>query len=119
MADLGNGIVGHVVCTRGHVDEEPVLALGPIGVAPPLQGRGIGTELMRHVIDRADSLGESLIGLVGDPGFYARFGFVAVSTLSIGAPHPDWGAYFQVCQLTGYRPTVTGRFEYPPEFGVS
>ena len=54
---------------------------------------------------------------MGDPTFY-RFGFVAGATLSISTPQPDWGDDFQVYRLTPYR-QITGRLEYPPEFGVT
>jgi len=119
VALVEGAIVGHVVCTRGHVDGEPVLALGPIGVLPLLQRQNIGTDLMREVVGRVDSLGETLIGLVGEIAFYSRFGFVTASTLSIESPLPDWGDYFQVRPLTGYRPSIIGEFEYPAEFGIT
>jgi putative acetyltransferase len=50
VATIDGHIVGHVVCTRAHVETEPVLALGPIGVDPSRQNQGVGQTLMKAVI---------------------------------------------------------------------
>ena len=44
---VDHAVVGHVVCTRGHVDDRPALGLGPIGVLPNHQRAGVGHALMR------------------------------------------------------------------------
>lgn len=109
-------IVGHVLCTRAWVEETPVLALGPIGVMPSSQNGGVGHLLMNTAIGEADGLMEPLIGLVGSPGYYSRFGFVPASTLDIAPPVPEWDALFQVKTLDAYRNAITGRFEYADPF---
>ena len=114
VAVEGDLIIGHCLCSRAFVDETPVLALGPIGVRQDWQGRGVGSALVRQAIDIAIDMGEELIGLLGDPAFYGRFGFVAASDLSIESPDPAWGRAFQARQL-GDSP-VTGRFEYAAPF---
>lgn len=116
VADDGDNIVGHVVCTRGHVGGTAAVGLAPIGVLPDRQRQGIGTALMHAVIAAADALDEPLVALVGEPDYYARFGFVAASTVGISAPDPTWGEYFQVRTLTAYRPDITGVFIYAPPF---
>ena len=68
-------VTGHVLCTRAHVEEAPVLALGPLTVRPESQRGGAGTALMHAVLGAADALGEPLVALLGDPGYYRRFGF--------------------------------------------
>ena len=50
--------------------------LGPIGVAPEHQGKGIGSALMREAIPRMRNMGASGIVLVGNPEFYKRFSFI-------------------------------------------
>jgi putative acetyltransferase len=111
-------VVGQVVCTRAWVDQTPVLALGPIGVEPSRQGTGIGSLLMTTVIVEADRLGEPLIGLVGSPGYYSRFGFVPGTSMVITPPIPDWEPFFQVKPLDAYRRVATGRFEYAEPFSA-
>src|SRR5918998_1918798 len=76
VACLDDIIVGHVLCTRAEVGGVPALVLGPLSVLRDHQRRGVGSALMHAVLGAADALGESLVGLVGDPGYYALFGFV-------------------------------------------
>lgn len=109
-------IVGHVVCTRAHVEDEPVLGLGPIGVRVARQNRGIGMGLMRAVIGAADELDEPLIGLLGSTTYYSRFGFVPSSDMGIQSPDPRWGDHFQTLRLAAYRSSITGPFTYADPF---
>jgi len=53
----------------------PALLLGPLAVEPELQGRGVGRRLVEDRLVRARALGWGLVFLVGDPAYYARFGF--------------------------------------------
>jgi GNAT superfamily N-acetyltransferase len=70
--------------------EEPHIHLGPIGVAPGMQRRGVGTALMNRYIDdlRARrTAGYLETDTADNVRFYTKFGFVVVrqETL-IGAP---------------------------------
>ncbi len=109
-------ITGHVLCTRGHVGTVPVLALGPLSVRPDRQRRGIGSALMHAVLGAADALGEPLVVLLGDPGYYARFGFRLAAEYGITPPRPGWEPHFQVRTLTAYDPALAGPFRYPEPF---
>jgi predicted N-acetyltransferase YhbS len=109
-------VIGHVLCTRGHVDQSPVLGLGPLTVRPDHQRRGVGSALVQAILGAADALGEPLVGLLGDPAYYSRFGFRPSSDYEIVPPKPEWGPYFQVRTLAGYRPAVRGTFAYPEPF---
>lgn len=66
----------------------PALLLGPLAVEPAMKGAGIGSALMRHAIGAARQLGHRAILLVGDAGYYARFGFSACKTGSLAMPGP-------------------------------
>jgi len=59
--------IGHVLGTRGHVGQNPVLALGPLAVRPDRQQNGAGSALMHAILGAADALGEPLAALLGDP----------------------------------------------------
>ncbi len=111
-------IVGHVLCTRADLNSEPVLALGPIGVKLAHQSHGIGSALITAVIAEADGSDERLIGLLGSPAYYGRFGFVPSSVLGIKPPDPEWGEHFQVRTLSSYDATFVGRFRYAPAFDM-
>ena len=45
-------VIGHVLGTRGHVGQDPVVALGPLAVRPDQQRRGVGSALMHAVLGR-------------------------------------------------------------------
>jgi putative acetyltransferase len=108
-------VVGHVVATRAHVDAQPALGLGPLSVLPHRWRAGIGAALMHAVLGAADALGEPLVGLLGDPAFYRRFGFVPAQSIGVAAPDSSWGDNFQVRTLTRYD-GLTGRFRYAGPF---
>lgn len=116
VAEVDGAAVGHVVTTRGFVDDVPALGLGPIGVLPSHQGHGVGHALMHATIGAADALGEPLIALLGSPAYYARFGFIPSTTIDVEAPEPSWGNHFQVRTLTAYRSDIRGRFRYATPF---
>jgi putative acetyltransferase len=71
-----------------------VFGLGPLGVGPAWQRQGIGSALMHAVLAAAEALDESGVGLLGDPMFYRRFGFVAAAEHGVAAPDPEWGGAF-------------------------
>lgn len=109
-------IVGHVVCTRGHVGGAPVLGLGPLSVHPHHQRRGVGLALVHAVLGAADALGEPLVALLGSPAYYGRYGFRAGGGHGITPPEPAWGDHFQVRTLTTYDPALRGTFAYAEPF---
>jgi predicted N-acetyltransferase YhbS len=109
-------IIGHVLCTRGHVGQEPVLALGPLTVRPDNQRRGVGSALMQAVLGAADALGEPLVALLGNPAYYRQFGFRLSTEYEIRPPRPEWEPHFQVRVLSRYQPGLRGTFAYPEPF---
>jgi putative acetyltransferase len=109
-------VIGHVLGTRGHVGQDPVLALGPLAVRPDRQRHGVGSALMHAILGAADALGEPLAALLGDPGYYRRFGFELSTAYQITPPRPQWQPHFQVRVLSGYQPRLRGMFTYPEPF---
>ena len=51
------------------------LLLGPLGIHPDWQGRGVGRSLMWRLLVAAMDQGHGSIFLVGDVSYYQRFGF--------------------------------------------
>jgi len=70
------------------VQAHPITLLGPVAVAPDLQGTGLGKRLMRASLEVADACGHDAILLIGDPEYYGRFGFTAAPTAGWAAPGP-------------------------------
>ncbi|MFE3544112.1 GNAT family N-acetyltransferase [Nocardia sp. NPDC059177] len=109
-------VLGHILLTRAGIGPFPVLALGPLGVVPDRQKSGIGSALMHAALGAADAMDEPVVGLVGDPTYYSRFGFVPGARLGIVPDEAAWAEYFQVRPLTAYDSAVTGEFRYPAPF---
>lgn len=116
IAELDGSVVGHVCLTYGDLDGFPVLGLGPIGVLPSVQARGVGSALMHASLGAADALDEPLVVLLGDVGYYSRFGFAAAGDLGIEAPDPQWGEHFQARPLSSWNSAIRGRYRYSAPF---
>lgn len=116
VATVADRVVGHVVCTRAHVADTPVVGLGPLGVLPAYQKQGVGSALMHAVLAAADAVNEPMVVLLGHPEYYPRFGFEPASNHGIEPPNPAWGVHFQVRLLSTYDPTMRGPFAYAPPF---
>jgi len=80
----GTARLWNVACGTG----PSALLLGPVAVADDRRGRGIGAALVRHAIAAARRLGHRAVILVGDPGYYGRFGFSAEKTGALWMPGP-------------------------------
>jgi putative acetyltransferase len=108
-----DSVLGHVVCTRGYVDDVPALGLGPISVHPDHQRGGIGKALMHAVLGAAEARGERAVILLGSPGYYSRFGFRPAAEFGITPAVPEWAPYFQA-RL--FAPVPAGAFRYAEPF---
>ncbi|HWH05066.1 MAG TPA: N-acetyltransferase [Gaiellaceae bacterium] len=108
--------VGHVAGSRARVGDRAAAAVGPVGVVPHAQGRGVGSALLHAVLAAADALELPLVGLLGAPGYYRRFGFVPATSLGIEPPEPSWADHFQVRTLAAYDERIRGPFRYAPAF---
>lgn len=81
-------LVGTVRLWNIWMDGRAALLLGPLAVAPEWKGAGIGSALMDRSVEAARRLGHGAILLVGDPDYYARFGFSAGKTAELAMPGP-------------------------------
>jgi putative acetyltransferase len=109
-------VVGHVTASRATVGSHSVVAVGPIGVLPDHQAKGIGSGLMSALLDAADAENVPLVVLLGSPQYYGRFGFRSAVELGVIPPEPKWGSAFQARPLSAYTPAIAGPFEYAPAF---
>ena len=86
VAHDGDALVGTVRLWNVAAGGRPLLLLGPLCVEPVLAGKGVGAGLMHLAVTRAGLLGHDGIVLVGDPEYYARFGFTAATTEDLVMP---------------------------------
>jgi len=122
VAEQEGDVVGHVMVS--HVElalgdaRRPIASLSPLAVEPGHQRAGIGSALVREVVQRADAHGEPLVVLEGSPRFYGRFGFEFAVPLGIHMDLPDWAPpeAAQVRRLVRYDSSFRGHVVYPPAF---
>ena len=96
----------------------PILAMGPICVAPELQRKGLGKHLLDFTLDRAAALGFGAVCFEGNIDFYGKSGFTVASRFGVryhGLPEGEDASFF-LCKelLPGYLSGVTGEYA-PPE----
>ncbi|MFS2012348.1 GNAT family N-acetyltransferase [Azospirillum sp. CT11-132] len=107
----------------GHVAFSPVAisdgsngwyGLGPVSVRPDQQRKGIGLALIHEGLDRLQHIGAQGCVVLGDPGYYSRFGFRNDPHLRYADAPPE---YFQCLGFTATFPR--GEASYHPGFGAS
>lgn len=64
------------------------LALAPLAVRHDLQGKGIGSELVRRALDHLSQDAHPAVLVLGDPDYYERFGFSVEAAAKVKSPYP-------------------------------
>lgn len=119
-ADHGE-IVGHILLSRMAVegDGRSVRALGlaPLAVLPRAHQGGVGSALVRAALGIAKALGEELVFVLGEPDYYARFGFSPETAAPFTSPYA--GPYLMALALhDDFQQPAAGQAEYAPAFSA-
>ncbi len=103
VADRDGQIVGHVAFSPVQIDGHNTrwFGLGPVSVLPEFQRNGIGTALIEEGLRLINQGGAEGCVVLGDPGYYARFGFGSHHALRYGDVPPE---YFQSLVMSGDPP---------------
>lgn len=77
VAHYGSDIIGYVAFSKITVDLKDLgwCAMAPIAVNPKFQGKGLGSRLITTAIDKLFVKGLKGVVVLGELGFYERFGF--------------------------------------------
>ncbi|HTA64363.1 MAG TPA: N-acetyltransferase [Xanthomonadaceae bacterium] len=115
VADDDGTVIGHVALSPVAVSSGAThwYGLGPISVAPEHQGHGVGTRLMERAFAELRRLGASGCVVLGDPNYYARFGFKVEPALVLPGVPPE---YFQAIPFGG--PLPSGTVSYHESFAA-
>ena len=121
VAEDEQHVVAHALFTRQLLDALPrlvdVQVLAPVGVLPERQRHGTGTALIEHGVEQLSARGVPLVFVEGDPGYYARLGFVSAVGRGFRKPSlriPD--PAFMVRVLPAYEPWMAGTLVYCDAF---
>lgn len=120
VADEHGQIVGHLALSpvaitddHGH-KTEGWYGLGPISVLPARQGQGIGSRLMQQALAELRTQHAAGCVLLGEPAYYARFGFQAHTGLELQGVPPG---YFMALAFHG--PVPEGIAHYSDAFNAA
>jgi putative acetyltransferase len=115
------GVVGHVLFSPVETDNGAsnvrVVGLAPVGVSPEYQGQGVDSRLIRAGLEACREAGYDAVVLLGEPGYYSRFGFERASAHGFGN---EYGVdhEFMVVELRSEALDGSGgTVRYRPEFG--
>jgi putative acetyltransferase len=115
VAELDGSVVGHIAFSQAQIGEKGSdwYLLGPVAVLPGFQRRGIGRALVEAGLGALRARGANGCVLVGEPEFYARFGFERAPVVTCaGVPDEN------VLCLRIAGPSPLGEVSYHPAFSV-
>ena len=104
VADDNGAVIGHVAVSPVTISDGAAgwWGLGPVSVAPAYQRHGVGVQLMGQAIAELRGFGASGCVVLGEPGYYSRFGFKAEPSLVLPGVPPE---YFQAALFSGSLPS--------------
>lgn len=119
IAEQDGQLVGHVLFSRMQVEADGntlrAAGLAPVSVVPDMQGRGVGSALIKAGLDQLAAEGFQISFVLGHVGYYQRFGYSA----ALAAPYasPFAGAHFMAVHLdSALALPQRGRADYAPAF---
>ncbi|MBY4818659.1 GNAT family N-acetyltransferase [Burkholderia contaminans] len=112
---IGHAALSPITITNAHGHKTTGwYGLGPISVLPARQGQGIGSHLMQQALAELRAQHAAGCVLLGDPAYYARFGFQAHAGLQLPGVPPG---YFMALALHG--PVPEGIAHYSDAFNAA
>jgi putative acetyltransferase len=113
VAEEAGVVVGHAAISPVTLSsgEPGWYGLAPVSVLPARQGQGIGGQLIRQLLKQLQALGAAGCVVLGDPGYYSRFGFKAGQGPLLAGVPPE---YFQAQAFHGSYPS--GEVSFHPGF---
>ena len=109
-------VVGHIAFTMCEISGqiEKVCMLAPLAVSPPFQRQGIGSALIAAGIEHLKEIGATRLFVLGDPGYYGRFGFAVEHNIAPPYDLPvEWQTAWQSINLKDLTSDHKGKLLVP------
>lgn len=119
VAEDEGRIVGHILFSRVTFDPPvEVLALGlaPMAVLPGHEKHGVGRRLVQNGLAECHAQGACMVVVLGDPGYYGRFGFERASRHGLRNEFGVEDAFMVFMLDAGAHPPPATMVKYAPEF---
>lgn len=116
VAVQNEAVVGHVGFSICDIDGKSgqVGMLAPLAVHADLQKQGLGSALVHCGFDRLRNMGIRQAYVLGDPGYYGRFGFKPDGSVAPPYKLPtEWEQAWQTVSLLDDAPKISGKIVVP------
>ncbi|ANE05304.1 GNAT family N-acetyltransferase [Corynebacterium crudilactis] len=115
VAEAEGEVIGHIAASEVLIGggAHGWFGIGPVSVRPDRQQQGVGIALMGSALDQLRAESAAGVVLLGDPGYYRRFGFEVVPGLVY--PHAPAEYFMAICLNAPEFPQ--GIVEYHSAFG--
>lgn len=127
VAEVDGAVRGHVAfspmtvpsATQRGAPAPLLLGLAPLAVDEDFRRRGLGAELSRAGLRRCRELGAVGAVVLGNPRYYARFGFRDAAVWGLASVYEAPAGAFQAVELQpGAFAELSGTLEYHPAFSA-
>ena len=119
---IGQNVFVRAVIRSDDGRDVPIMTMGPICIAPDLQGKGYGKILLDFALEKAAALGCGAVCFEGNIGFYGKSGFTFARNFGLryyGLPAGADDSFFLCKELVhGYLDGVTGEYATPQGYLV-
>lgn len=121
-------IIGQNVFVRATIKADdgrniPIMAMGPICIAPEFKRQGYGKQLLDYSLDRATKFGCGALCFEGNIDFYGKSGFTYASKFGIRYHNlpEDADSSFFLCKelIPQYLNNITGEYAPPKAYFVA
>jgi len=120
VAELAGEVVGHVAFSPvylGGMNEG--VGLAPVAVRSDYRRRGIADRLICAGLVECDNHGDGFVVVLGDPAYYARFGFRPASSWALEDEYGGGDAFQAIELRPGSIPDGGGLVRYAPELAAA
>lgn len=118
VAEVDGQIVGHIMFTRGKIEEDTVLVLAPLSVLPEYQKKGIGISLIKEGHKIAKELGYEYSIVLGSEKYYPKTGYLPADKFGIRPPFDVPNENFMAYKIKNDASDIHGIIKYAKEFGI-
>lgn len=119
---IGQNVFVNAVIKADDGRNIPIMAMGPICIAPEFKRMGYGKALLDYSLERAREYGCKAVCFEGNIDFYGKSGFTYASQYGIryhGLPEGEDSSFFLCKELEeGYLDGITGEYQTPSIYFV-